>query len=168
MYNSDKTVKSSNKNPNNSNKTALNSEQKEDKTRRKQLAKERGARLKQALRARGLTMTHVANDLQRSVSSISILCSGRTLISPTFAFAIEHLYCLASEYVLSGKGGVHVTHTARELVNMGTIRDLELEYKRSDTLRILLDNCESNVMRLKICCEKKKGDDALNTWRREQ
>lgn len=131
----------------------------EVKTRRKQLAQERGARLKQEMRARGLTRAQIANDIQRPVASVSALCSGRSLISPTFAFAIEHLYRIGSEYLLTGKGVTLVTHTARELVNMGTIRDLELEYKRSDTLRILLDNCEGDVRRLKICCEKKKGDD---------
>ena len=144
MYNSDK-------NPNNSNKTALNSEQKEDKTRRKQLAKERGARLKQALRAKGLTQAQVANDLQRRKSGLNYLLAGNGLISPTLAYAIEHLYCIGSEWVLSGKGAAHTTNMARILHE-----DLLLETARSETLHSMLDNCEWNVKRLRdaLGCEE--------------
>ena len=96
------------------------------------------------MRAKGLRQAQVANDLQRSLSGLAYLLSGKSLITPTVAYAIEHLYCIGSEWVLSGKGAIYTNNMARILHD-----DLLLETARSETLRSMLDNCECNVKSLK-------------------
>lgn len=77
-----------------------------NKLQREQLAKERGERLKRTIQRLGLTQVKVAKDLEMSLSGFTYLLSGRSLITPTVAYAMEFKYNIGSDWILSGRGPI--------------------------------------------------------------
>ena len=82
----------------------ISAQKSDNEIQREQLAKERGERLKQAIRRLGLTQVKVAKDLEMSLSGFTYLLSGRSLITPTIAYAMEFKYNIGSDWILSGRG----------------------------------------------------------------
>ena len=70
----------------------------------RQTAKERGSRLKEEIRNRGLTQGEVAESLDMSLSGLTYLLSGRSQINRTMAFALEFKFNIGSDWILEGKG----------------------------------------------------------------
>ena len=64
--------------------------------------KERGSRLKKEIKRLGLTQTQVAKDLEMSLSGLTYLLCGKSLITPTHAYAMEFKYGISSDWILSG------------------------------------------------------------------
>ena len=69
-----------------------------------QIAIERGSRLKEEIRNRGLTQGEVAESLDMSLSGLTYLLSGRSQINRTMAFALEFKFNIGSDWILEGKG----------------------------------------------------------------
>ena len=65
--------------------------------------KERGARLKKEIKRLGLTQTKVAKDLEMSLSGLTYLLCGKSLITPTHAYAMEFKYGISSDWILYGR-----------------------------------------------------------------
>ena len=78
-----------------------------DKTIRGEMAKERGARLKEVIRRMRLKQREVAEELGMSLSGFTYLLSGRSLITPMIAYAFEFKYSIGSEWILHGSGFRH-------------------------------------------------------------
>ncbi len=68
----------------------------------KLIAKQRGTRLKNGLKLRGITQKEAAKILYISLSGLTYLLSGRSMISPVLAYAIEFKIGITSEYILNG------------------------------------------------------------------
>ena len=68
----------------------------------KLIAKQRGNRLKIELKLRGITQKEAAKILYISLSGLTYLLSGRSMISPVLAYAIEFKMDISSEYILNG------------------------------------------------------------------
>tara|TARA_R100001086_G_C11726173_1_gene228312 strand:- start:63 stop:389 length:327 start_codon:yes stop_codon:yes gene_type:complete len=69
-----------------------------------QIAHERGKRLKEEIRRRGLTQGEVAESLDMSLSGLTYLLSGRSQINRTMAYALEFKLNIGSEWILYGSG----------------------------------------------------------------
>jgi len=72
--------------------------------RNPQIAKERGERLKEEIRRRGLTQGEVAESLDMSLSGLTYLLSGRSQINRTMAYALEFKFNIGSDWILEGRG----------------------------------------------------------------
>tara|TARA_Y100001963_G_scaffold145674_1_gene219605 strand:+ start:43 stop:258 length:216 start_codon:yes stop_codon:yes gene_type:complete len=68
------------------------------------IAKERGQRLKEGIRRKGLTQGEVAETLEMSLSGLTYLLSGRSMVKPIHAYAIEFKFNIKSEWILTGQG----------------------------------------------------------------
>ena len=73
-----------------------------EKSDKSTLARERGARLKFELKKMKLKQREVAAELEMSLSGLTYLLSGRSLIRPGMAYAFEHRYSIPSDYILHG------------------------------------------------------------------
>ena len=65
---------------------------------------QRGERLKEEIKKRGLTQGEVAESLDMSLSGLTYLLSGRSPISRTIAYALEFKFNIGSDWILEGKG----------------------------------------------------------------
>ena len=74
------------------------------RNRNPQIAKERGERLKEEIRRRGLTQGEVAESLDMSLSGLTYLLSGRSQINRTMAYALEFKFNIGSDWILEGRG----------------------------------------------------------------
>jgi transcriptional regulator with XRE-family HTH domain len=68
----------------------------------KLIAKQRGTRLKKELKSRGIKQREAAEILGISLSGLSYLISGRSMISRVLSYAIEFKIGISSEYILNG------------------------------------------------------------------
>ena len=68
----------------------------------KLIAKQRGTRLKKELKSRGIKQREAAEILGISLSGLSYLIRGRSMISRVLAYAIEFKIGICSEYILNG------------------------------------------------------------------
>ena len=114
----------------------------------KLIAKQRGTRLKKELKSRGIKQREAAEILGMSLSGLSYLITGRSMISRALAYAIEFKIGISSEYILNGTEH-HVIEKNKHNEIMRQLAELQSNQIPHETMKIVVDMLKDITMFLR-------------------